>query len=87
MTDEKIQVLVELTGAEILDLAEFAGLKVAPRSQQGADELETPVNVAKYPGGGIADDDGRPIKPTRYMAYLAEYPDEGCVQIGEPGVK
>ena len=68
-----------LTGKEIKDLAEFVGLIVD--KPMDPDILETEVCIQKCPAEGVHDDD----KPRHYrlIASLYEYPEEGCVGLGD----
>jgi hypothetical protein len=66
-----------LTGKEIKDLAEFAGLAIAPSDY--TDVLETEIIVATCPTSGALGD-GTHYK---HVAYLSEYPEEGAYPLGD----
>lgn len=69
-----------LTGKEIKDLAELAGLAIAPSDY--TDMIETEIIVATCPTIGVLDDDGA-VAHYKYVAYLSEYPEEGVYPLGD----
>ena len=73
--------MLTLTVAEIVDLAQCAGLVLKEGCEPDADELETEIVVMECPKAGLRGDDGR---PTHYahIAYFAEYPEEGSYPLG-----
>lgn len=73
-----------LTAQEIRHLAQFCGIVVQePTADEAEDERETEIIVAPWPTKGVQGDDGM-LAPRKHIAYLAEYPDEGCVPLGSP---
>jgi hypothetical protein len=46
-------------------------------------DKETEVTISPWPEKGVKDDDG-PIPEHKHVAYLYEYPEEGCVPLGSP---
>lgn len=77
---------MNLTIAEIKHLAEFAGLTVDASGME--DEMDSEITVAPCPEEGIKDEDGITTrKYTGHIAYFAEYPEEGCIPLGEVIVK
>ncbi len=71
---------ITLTGKEIRDLAEFAGFSIVENDY--TDENETEMVIQNCPDKGILNDDNEP-EHYRLIAYLAEYPEEGCMPLGE----
>lgn len=73
--------MLTLTIAEIMDLAQCAGLVLKEGCEPDADELQTEIVVMEGPKHGVRDDDG---KTTHYahVAYFDEYPEEGCFPLG-----
>ena len=71
-----------LTGKEIIDLAIFAGLSI-DKNSLGEDELETEFTLMACPKEGVLDEDD--MSRTRYasIAYISEYPEEGCMPLGD----
>jgi hypothetical protein len=73
---------ITLTAEEIRQLAQFCGMVVQPpTTSEAEDERETQITIAPWPKKGVAGDDGM-LPPRRHIAYLSEYPEEGCVPIG-----
>lgn len=68
-----------LTVQEIIDLAEFAGCIVTGPPP----DTDTEITVALCPEEGVLDEDAGTREHCRFVAYLAEYPDEGCYPLGE----
>lgn len=73
---------ITLTGKDIKDVAEFAGLSITPHDY--ADEYETEITIQRCPKSGIKNDDDGGVEFFEYVAYLSEYPEEGCVPLGDP---
>ena len=73
------KVSVTLTGKEIRELAELAGLQFVEHDY--ADEYETEVTV-ETPSGFLLNDDGVE-EYYRLIAYLTEYPEEGAIGLGD----
>ena len=65
---------ITLTVREILDLADFA--------RDSEPDEEYVVETADP--GGIRDDDTGEVTHHRFVAYLAEYPEEGVFPLGPP---
>ena len=73
-----------LTMEEIRHLALFSGMVIAePTAQEKEDERETEVVIAPWPTKGVKGDDGM-LPPHKHIAYLYEYPEEGCAALGSP---
>ena len=70
-----------LTGREILELAQMAGLPVA--EEVDPDLLETEYTVIPCPVEGVLDEDSGQRIHTRLAAYASEYPEEGVQPLGE----
>ena len=70
---------ITLTGQEIMDLAEFAGFEV---KNPDPDYLKYDYAVAECPDEGVENDDGQ-MEHYTYIAYLSDYPEEGCYPLGE----
>lgn len=73
-----------LTQQEIRHLALFCGMVVAePTEMEKEDERECKIVIAPWPTKGVkGDDEMLPIH--KHIAYLDEYPEEGCIPLGEP---
>jgi hypothetical protein len=73
--------MLTLTVAQILDLANFAGLPISSPSPLDDGEGDVEIVIADCPPEGLRDDEGN---PTHYdwIAYFAEYPDEGATGLG-----
>lgn len=69
-----------LTGKEIRDLAEAAGLEVAELIY--TDELETEMTIIDCPATGVLDDNGRATF-YKHIAFLSEHPEEGSFPLGD----
>ena len=73
---------ITLTAMEIKDLAEACGFTINKESID--DEiLEQELTITECPDSGIIDDDNSVIFH-RHIVYYSEYPEEGCIPIGEP---
>lgn len=68
------------TSQQIKELAEFAGFQV--NGSHDEDELETEYTILEYPDTQVRDDDGC-ITYHDKIAYLTDYPEEGCYPLGE----
>lgn len=77
--DKYKKVSVTLTGKEIRELAEFAGLQVVEHNY--VDEYETEITV-ETPSGFLLNDDGVE-EHYSLIAYLTEYPEEGAIGLGD----
>lgn len=73
--------MITLTGKEILGLTLCAGFSVV--ENYGPDELETEWDIQDCPAEGVLNDDNE-IEHYRYVAWLAEYPEEGAFPLGDP---
>lgn len=71
--------MITLTAMEIYELASFAGLTIEPPT---ADERDSEFVVTDCPDEGILNDDGQREK-CNYIVYCADYPEEGCIPLGE----
>lgn len=72
---------MDLTISEIKNLAEFAGLQVNVDGMD--DEMDSVLCVVPCPKGELLVDDVKPVKYEGNIAYFGEYPDEGCVPLGD----
>jgi hypothetical protein len=70
---------VTLTGKEIREIAELAGLQFVEHDY--VDEYETEVTI-ETPSGFLLNDDGVE-EHYRLIAYLTEYPEEGAIGLGD----
>jgi hypothetical protein len=70
---------ITLTIAELVDLAELAGLVI-----DSVSDTDSELVITECPPEGVLDDDDPSPKHYRYIAYYAEYPDEGVLPLGEP---
>jgi hypothetical protein len=70
---------VTLTGKEICELAEFAGLQIVWHNY--ADEYEAEITV-ETPSGFLLNDDGVE-EHYRLIAYFTEEPEEGAIGLGD----
>lgn len=70
--------MITMTMQEIKDLAEFAGLTVSWNDEVDAD---AEISIEACPASGMIDDDGRAYY-SRFVAYDAEYPEEGGISLG-----
>lgn len=73
---------VTLTVAEIVDLAHFAGLVPRDDLMPTGEELEVEIEVRECPADGVFDDEEQRKVKTRFIALMAECPDEGCYSLG-----
>jgi hypothetical protein len=74
--------MITLTVAQIKDLAEFAGLTLHSRFNPPRDELDDEITIAACPESGTKDDEGN-VKHYAYVAYMTDYPEEGCFPLGD----
>lgn len=75
--------MITMNVAEIIDLCKLAGIVVETPSDEA--ELDMEYTIVRCPPEGMREEnqsDEEPCKHWRYMAYLAEYPEEGCYQLG-----
>jgi hypothetical protein len=77
--DKYKKVSVTLTGKEIRELAEFAGLEIVEHNY--VDEYETEITV-ETPSGFLLNDDGVE-EHYRLIAYFTEEPEEGAIGLGD----
>jgi hypothetical protein len=75
-----------LTVSEIKDLAEFAGLTIDGTNLPDADDLGTEITIASCPAEGVKDDDGKALH-YEHVAYMTDYPEEGCIGLGPEKVR
>ena len=78
---------VILTGQEIRELAEFTGFTLhEPTPQYYEDIIETEISIDPCPKAGVKIEQpsgAYEIKHYPHIAYCYEYPEEGCVPLGE----
>ena len=74
--------MITLTVREIKDLAELAGLVLNSTFPPDDDQLETETSITTEPAE-CSDDDGK-VERYAHLASMAEYPEEGCMPLGEP---
>lgn len=79
---ERNPTMIHLTVQEIRDLAKFAGIAMDEEQELDADELATEISVTMTPSE-CKNDDGK-IERYAHLAYLSEYPEEGCYPLGDP---
>ena len=70
-----------LTVEEIGDLAKSAGFKIDDE-QLGDSDRDTEYVIEPCPKDGVDNEDGT-RSHYRFIAYLDEYPEEGCFGLGE----
>jgi len=68
--------LITLTGKQIANLAEIAGLQIDDRFVYDEDVLEIEIVVMENNKDFIENEEGEKI-PCKLFAYYAEYPEEG----------
>ena len=76
---------IEFTGAQIAELAEFAGFTIQEGSYD-SDILDTEITIIESSKRPINDTDAHGVTHVRYypyVAYLSEYIEEGCMPLGE----
>lgn len=73
--------MITLTVAEIIDLADAAGLVLNQKFMPDADQMETEITAIDCPKEGVKDDDGKPTH-FAHIAYLTEHPEEGIYPLG-----
>ena len=77
--------MLTMTAAEIRDLARFAGFMVDDSTTPESD-LETEITVMPCPPEGVRNDgepsDSDSVSHYRFIALCAEYPEEGCIGLG-----
>ena len=71
-----------LTCAEIVDLVKFCGLRLMEEPDE--EEKLTEVTIQTWPETGVKDAGTTLLQPHKYIAYLEDYPEEGCVPLGSP---
>ena len=69
-----------LTVREIKELAEFAGLSL--HGDSNADDMDSEISITTEPMECI-DDNGK-VERYAHVAHFADYPEEGCMPLGEP---
>lgn len=74
--------MLTLTIHEIKDLAEFAGLRVAPVSKRDLPDMDAELTVSPCPETGIQCSEGGWHPRYRYVAIYTDYPEEGCHPLG-----
>lgn len=79
--------MLTMTVAEIRDLARFAGLMIDDTTVPTDDDLETEITVTACPAEGVKNE-GEPSDPDsvsryKHVAYFTEYPEEGCMGLGD----
>lgn len=72
-----------LTAKEIKNLAEFAGLNVNYGGMT-PEEAETEFTIQDCPKDGVSCDGGKPQKYSGSVAWISDYPEEGCMPLGDP---
>ena len=75
--------MITLTLSEIHDLAIFAGFPLDEDSKPDADEGETTISIGECPDKGLFDEGAQVCRKYKHMAWLEEYPEEGCFGLGE----
>ena len=74
---------ITLTVAEIIDLAGFAGLTLnSAFTPTDEDDLASEVTIKAPPMEGVYDEENKRYIKTKHIAFMADYPEEGCVPLG-----
>lgn len=75
--------IVTLSVAEIIDLAEFAGLVIDPKSLPDEEFLTTELTITNCPAAGLFEDE-EDTTGTQFahLAHFSEYPEEGSIGLG-----
>jgi hypothetical protein len=74
--------MLTLTIAEIKDLAECAGFILDRGCKPDLASMATEISILQCPPEGVIDDNGL-VTRHRYVAFFAEYPEEGCYPLGD----
>lgn len=74
--------MITLTIHEIKDLAEFAGLRVAPVSKRDLPDMDAELTITKGPADGVRPHRPGELRRCQYVAYYTDYPEEGCHPLG-----
>lgn len=74
---------INLTVAQIIDLAKFAGLSLGEHNPCDEDELSTEITIFSNPRGVIIASENERPKLAKTVAFFAEYPEEGGVPLGD----
>lgn len=69
---------ITLNASQLRHALDFA----APDFAQDGDQREVEVSIGWRDAGEVLDDDGHP-EPAGYVAWLTEYPEEGCIPLLE----
>lgn len=69
---------ITLNAAQLRRALDFA----APDFDGDKDQRRTEVSIGWREAGEVLDDDGRP-DPAGYVAWMTEYPEEGCIPLLE----
>jgi len=78
-----VKMQLTLTVAQIIDLAEFAGLDIDPRSLPDEDGMTTELSIGSCPEQGLLDDeDDTTGDRYEYIAWFTEHPEEGATGLG-----
>lgn len=72
---------MNLTIAEIKDLAEFCGLVLKEGSKNDTEQDDAEMVIVECPETGVKDDDGV-ARRYAHIAYSYDYPEEGCMPLG-----
>ena len=79
--------MLTMTVAEIRDLARFAGLMIDDTTTPDDDELEAEITVKGCPAEGVHNrgepTDADSVSHYKLIAYFTEYPEEGCIGLGD----
>ena len=69
---------ITLNAAQLRHALEF----IAPDFDRDTDQHESEVTIGWREAGAVVDDDGKP-EPAGYVAWLSDYPEEGCIPLLE----
>ena len=72
------EAMVTINAAQLRHALDFA----APDFDRDVDQRETDVTIAWREAGEVIGDDGQP-EPSGHVAWLTEYPEEGCLPLQE----
>lgn len=79
---------MNLTVAEIIDLARFSGCVLMDESQRDKSDDETEIEITECPKDGLMHENDEPTRRHyAHVASYADYPDEGVMGLGPELVK
>ena len=75
--------IIDLTVAEIIDLAVGAGLQLDPNIPTERYDPDVVVCITKCPAEGVTDDDGT-VEHYDLIMYFEDCPEETVIPLGDP---